>query len=136
MRNRSYMVKKSTVVICLIVVVALVLFQVWQLFPHARKDDYLPGWEDYYASGSTLLSGECYDAAATAFKIAIEIDPSRPEAYIGAAQAYISLDDVERAKVILENGYEETLSEDIRLALEEIAKLPISSETQSDVGTE
>lgn len=114
------MVKKSTVVICLIAALALVLLQAWQLFPHAQEDDYLPGWEDYYASGSTLLSGECYDAAATSFKIAIEIDPSRPEAYIGAAQAYIALDDRDRAKEILEDGYAQTLSEDIRIALEEI----------------
>ncbi len=118
MRNRKYMVKKSAVIWCLIAVAVLVLIQVWQLFPHAGKDDYLPGWEEYYSAGSALLSGECYDAAATSFKIAMEIDPSRPEAYIGAAQAYISLDDAERAKVILEKGYEETLSEDIRLLLE------------------
>ncbi len=120
MRNRRIMVSKSTVVICMIAALALVLLQAWQLFPHAQEDDYLPGWEDYYASGSTLLSGECYDAAATSFKIAIEIDPSRPEAYIGAAQAYIALDDMDRAKEILEDGYAQTLSEDIKLALEEI----------------
>ncbi|GEM_PF-3381304 len=136
MRNRSYMVRKSTVVICLIAAIALVLFQVWQLFPHVGKDDYLPGWEDYYSGGSALLNGECYDAAATSFKIAIEIDPSRPEAYIGAAQAYIALDDAERAKAILEKGYEETLSEDIRIALEELAGLPTSLETPQDVVTE
>ncbi len=120
MRNRRIMVSKSTVVICMIAALALVLLQAWQLFPHAQEDDYLPGWEDYYASGSTLLSGECYDAAATSFKIAIEIEPSRPEAYIGAAQAYIALDDMDRAKEILEDGYAQTLSEDIKLALEEI----------------
>lgn len=136
MRNRKYMVKKSTVVWCLIAAAALVLIQVWQLFPHAGKDDYLPGWDDYYSGGSALLSGECYDAAATSFKIAIEIDPLRPEAYIGAAQAYIALDDAERAKAILEKGYEETLSEDIKLALEELAGLPVSLETPQDVGTE
>ncbi len=124
MRNRRIMVSKSTVVICMIAVLALVLLQAWRLFPHAQEDDYLPGWEDYYASGSTLLSGECYDAAATSFKIAIEIEPSRPEAYIGAAQAYIALDDMDRAKEILEDGYAQTLSEDIKLALEELARLP------------
>ena len=125
MNNRKYMVKKSTVVICLIAALALVLLQAWQLFPHPKGVDYLPGWEDYYASCSTFLSGECYDAAATSFKIAIEIDPSRPEAYIGAAQAYIALDDRDRAKEILEDGYAQTLSEDIRIALEEI-KITVS----------
>lgn len=120
MRKQSYMVKKSTVVLCLLAAVSLVLIQVRQLFPHAGKDAYLPGWEDYYASGSALLGGECYAAAATAFKIAAEIDPSRPGAYIGAAQAYIGLGDTERAKAILEKGYEQTQSEDIKLALEEI----------------
>lgn len=124
MRNRKYMVKKSTVVICLIVAVALVLIEMWQLFPHTSKDDYLPGWEDYYASGSTLYEADCFEAAATAYKIAMEIDPSRPEAYIGAAQAYTALDNRERAKTLLERGYEETLSEDVKLALEELAKLP------------
>ncbi len=125
MRSRKYMVKKSTVVFCLIAALALVLLQAWQLFPHPKKDDYLPGWEDYYSSGSALYSAESFEAAATYYKIAIEIDPSRAEAYIGAANAYIALDERGKAKEILEDGYAQTLSEDIRIALEEI-KITVS----------
>ncbi len=130
MKNRKYMVKKSTVVFCLIAALALVLLQAWQLVPHPQKDDYMPGWEDYCSNGSALYAAECFAAAATSYKIAIEIDPSRAEAYIGAADAYIALDDMERAKEILENGYEQTLSEDIKLALEELSCLPASDPTK------
>ncbi len=82
---------------------------------------------------------ESFDTAASYFKIAAEIDPSRPEAYIGAAQAYIALDDRDRAKEILENGYAQTLSEDIKIALEELEKLPASDqpkEASADDGGE
>ncbi len=120
MRNRRYMVKKSTVVLCLIAALALVLLQAWQLVPHPKRDDYLPGWEDYFSNGSALYSAESFEAAATYYKIAIEIDPSRPEAYIGASNAYIALDDRDKAREILEDGYSQTLSEDIRIMLEEI----------------
>ncbi len=139
MRNRSYMVKKSSVIFCLIAAAALVLLEVWQLFPHTPKNDHLPGWEDYYAGGSALYGADYFEAAATAFKIAMEIDPSRPEAYIGAAQAYIALDDRDRAKAILKKGCEETLSEDIRFALDELAKLPPADppkEESNDYGVE
>lgn len=132
MRNRRYMVKKSTVVLCLIAALALVLLQAWQLVPHPQKDDYLPGWEDYYSNGSALYSVESFEAAATYYKIAIEIDPSRPEAYIGAANAYIALDERDKAKEILEDGYAQTLSEDIKLALDELAELPAVSDAPPD----
>lgn len=136
MRNHKYMVKKSTVLLCVIAVAAIAVLYVWQFFlPSAHSGD-MPIWEDYYNSGTALYNAGSYQPAATAFKIAIEIDSSRSEAYIGAAKAYIGLEDVERAKAILEKGYEETLSEDIRLALEELAQLLTSSETPSDGGTE
>ena len=49
-----------------------------------------------------------YQEAVIAFKAAIKIDPKRPEAYLGAAEAYVGLGDTDSARKILEKGYAAT----------------------------
>jgi len=49
-----------------------------------------------------------YEEAIIAFTAAIEIDPKRAEAYLGAADAYLGLEDVENAREILQKGLEQT----------------------------
>ena len=45
-------------------------------------------WQDYYDLGVRYLSEGNYEEAIIAFTAAIEIDPSRPEAYVGRGDAY------------------------------------------------
>lgn len=49
-----------------------------------------------------------YEEAIIAFTAAIEIDPKRPEAYLGAAEAYRGMGDANSARKILEQGYAAT----------------------------
>ena len=45
-------------------------------------------WQDYYDLGVRYLSEGNYEEAIIAFTAALEIDPSRPEAYVGRGDAY------------------------------------------------
>ena len=65
-------------------------------------------WQEQYDLGMRYLSDGNYQEAVIAFEAAIEIDTKRPEAYLGAADAYVGLGDYASARSILERGYAET----------------------------
>ncbi len=66
----------------------------------------VPTWQEQYDLGVRYLSEGNYEEAVIAFTAAIGIDPKRPEAYSGAADAYIGLGDYEKAIDILMRGQE------------------------------
>ena len=47
-----------------------------------------PTWQEQYDLGVRYLSDGNYEEAILAFTAAIDIDPKRPEAYIGLADSY------------------------------------------------
>lgn len=77
-------------------------------------------WQEQYDLGVRYLSDGNYEEAIIAFTAAIEIDPKQPDAYIGASEAYMEMGDTEVAISILEEGFAETSSEEIRDRLDEI----------------
>ena len=70
--------------------------------------------------GNRYLEEMDYEQAVVAFTKAIEIDPMSVDAYIGAAEAYVGLDDVDEAIIVLEKGYELTDDGEILQMLEEL----------------
>ena len=56
--------------------------------------------------GQEYLLEEDYEQAVVEFNKAIEIDPMSVDAYLGAAEAYIRLGDLESAKQMIERGLE------------------------------
>lgn len=54
-------------------------------------------WQEQYDLGMRYLEDGEYEEAILAFGAAIEIDSSRPEAYMGRAEAYIALGEPEKA---------------------------------------
>lgn len=56
--------------------------------------------------GNKYLDNQDYEEAVIAFTKAIEIAPMSVEAYMGAAEAYIGMGNLEQAKEILEQGLE------------------------------
>lgn len=81
-------------------------------------------WQEQYDLGSRYLSEGNYEAAVLAFRAAIDIDPKRPEPYLGAAEAYVALGDREAAEEILAEGDENTgedLSEKLDAIIEELS---------------
>ena len=81
-------------------------------------------WQEQYDLGMRCLNDGNYEEAVIAFTAAIEIDAKRPEAYLGAAEAYIAADDIDAAIAILKKGYEATGDQDIGSKLEEISGSP------------
>ena len=74
-------------------------------------------WQDQYDLGVRYLSEGNYQEAILAFNAAIEIDPKRPEAYLGLADAYEASGDKDSAQTALERGLEETEDDEIRSRL-------------------
>ena len=65
-----------------------------------------PTWEEQYDLGVKYLSEGNYQEAIIAFTAAIEIDPKRPEAYIGLADVYTAQGDTDKAVEILSRALE------------------------------
>ena len=83
-------------------------------------------WQEQYDLGVRYLSEGNYEEAVIAFTAAIEIDPKRPEAYVGLADAYIGTGDFDRAEESLLTGQAECGDSEIfSRALENIAFLRI-----------
>ena len=77
-------------------------------------------WQEQYDLGMRYLNEGNYQEAVIAFEAAIEIDTKRPEAYLGAAEAYLAADDIDAAIAILEKGYAATNDDTLKNRLDEI----------------
>ena len=65
-----------------------------------------PTWQEQYDLGGRYLSEGNYQEAIIAFTAAIEIDPKRPEAYIGLADVYTAQGDTDKALETLNKALE------------------------------
>lgn len=70
-------------------------------------------WQEQYDLGVRYLSDGNYEEAIIAFAAAIEIDPKRPEAYLGLADAYTGQGDLDAARKALEDGLVSTSSAEL-----------------------
>ncbi len=70
--------------------------------------------------GHKYLTEEQWEEAKVEFDKAIKLDPMNVEAYLGMAQAYEGMNDIEGAIAVLENGYELTKAEEINKKLQEL----------------
>ena len=61
-------------------------------------------WQEQYDLGTRYLNEGNYEEAIIAFTAAIEIDPKRPEAYVGAATAYTALGERQLAIEMLDKA--------------------------------
>lgn len=69
-------------------------------------------WQEQYDLGVRYLSEGNYEQAVIAFTAAIEIDPKRPETYLGRAQAYVGLGGSEENLEAARADYETALDLD------------------------
>ena len=88
-------------------------------------------WQEQYDLGMRYLNEGSYQEAVIAFEAAIEIDPKRPEAYLGAAEAYVGLGDTAKAIDILKRGQEQTDDQTIQERLEQLLTLQDSGALSS-----
>ena len=89
-----YVMKRT---FCVIAVLLLAL----SLCGCAQKAPEGPTWQEQYDLGVKYLSEGNYEEAIIAFTAAIEIDPTRPEAYIGLADVHTARGDTMAAMDVL-----------------------------------
>ena len=108
------MKKKSLLIITILVLLCLagVIVVVWKKAPVQKQKKQLE-------LGNGYLEEMEYEQAKVVFEELITIDPSNVEAYLGAAKAHAGLEDYEGAVAVLQEGYKQTSSEDIKMLLEE-----------------
>lgn len=84
------------------------------------------GSKDTYGSHMELaqryLDELQYEQAIAEYRVAIEIEPHNPEAYLGLAEVYVAMGDTEKALEVLAEGYEQTESARIAARQEELAE--------------
>ena len=91
--------------------------------------------------GNKYLNELDYEQAIVAYEAAIEIDPMSVDAYMGLADTYVNMEDFEKAKEVLQAGYDATGDERLKDKIIEIVSLiaeeqaKIESETQEDLFT-
>ena len=91
-----------------------------------------PQSPDYLLSlGERFLLEMEYEQALVQFLAVIEIEPNNVRAYIGAAEAYIGIGQMENATLILRQGLEQTGDEEIALALTDLD--PYNSQSYLDI---
>ena len=77
-------------------------------------------WDEHYDLGIKYLSDGNYKEAIIEFETAIKIDDMKPKAYIGAADAYVGMEEYQKAIKILETGYEKCEDEEIYKKLQQL----------------
>ena len=88
-------------------------------------------WEKHYELGAKYLSEGNYEEAIIEFTAAIELDESKAEAYIGAADGYVGMEEYQKAIDILTTGYEKCNDEEIYDKLQQL-----KAETFSEWGVD
>ena len=108
------MKKKSIVIIAIVALacIAAIIAVIWKNAPAQKQAKQLE-------LGNRYLEEMNYEQAKVVFEELISIAPSNVGAYLGAAKAYVGLEDYEGAVAILQKGYDQTGSEDIKAQMEE-----------------
>ncbi len=85
--------------------------------------------------GNRYLSELKYEEAIAEFDRAIAIDPKNVDAYLGKAEAYVQMDDIDSAIETLAEGYDETEDTRLRRAMEELSAQRQEDADEADVQT-
>ena len=91
-------------------------------------------WQEQYDLGVRYLSEGKYEEAIIAFTAAIEIDPKRPEAYVGRGDAYAAAGDSDHARADYEKAGE--LGGDADVLAARLEQLGTAPQQQEQTGTE
>lgn len=104
--------------------IVLILLELLVLYGCVKSE--VLTWQEQYNLGIKYLGEGNYEQAIIAFTAAIEIDPTRPEAYIKTAEAYVSAGDRDAAIAILVQGADATGDEALKTYLERLQQGPLT----------
>ena len=115
---------------CILLTIVMVL----GLAGCGQKAEDAPTWQEQYDLGVRYLSEGKYEEAIIAFTAAIEIDPKRPEAYVGRGDAYVAAGDSDHARADYEKAGE--LGGDANVLAPRLEQLWTAPQQQEQAGTE
>lgn len=127
------MKQKTRILIYILIAAAAVMIGVIAVFSKAGGGESALGHIDL---GRTYLIELSYDKAVIEFTEAIRIDPNNADAYLGLAEAYEKMGDMDKAIEWLEKGFEMTGDEKIGEMLDRLKKsgeTAVPAETVSKV---
>lgn len=111
----------KAVKIMLCIILALVLLIGGMILYITVSMNKAPNWEDQYDAGIGHLEKGNYDEALTALKAAVELEPTRYEAYVAQGDAYMELGRFKEALIVYQKAYhlapeaQDTIREKLRL---------------------
>ncbi|MCM1060271.1 MAG: leucine-rich repeat domain-containing protein [Eubacterium sp.] len=106
------MKQKTRILIYILIAIAVVIIGSIAIINNHRADKPASA-QEHLDFGRIYLADLSYEKAVLEFTEAIEIEPLNPDAYLGLAEAYVGMEDTEKAIEILEEGYDKT--GDVRL---------------------
>lgn len=111
--------QKTRILIYILAAIAAVILGTLALLNN-RQEDKPESAQEHIDLGRIYLTELSYEKAVLEFTEAIEIEPLNADAYLGLAESYAGMGDVEKAVEILEEGYDKTGDERLKDMLEEL----------------
>jgi hypothetical protein len=118
-------IQSKNLIILTIALVAIVIISIVLVLALSDGEKPLTA-QEMLDLGDKFLLELNYEQALVQFLRVIEIEPMNPRGYIGAAEAYLGLEQEDKAIEILELGYERTSDEEIKRMLDELTAEPNS----------
>jgi len=112
--------QKTRLLIYILIAIAAVIMGTLAILQNHHAADKPVTAQERIDLGMTYLLDLSYEKAVLEFTEAIEIEPLNPDAYLGLAEAYVGMGDIEKAVEVLENGYDKTGDGRLKAMLEEL----------------
>ncbi len=143
--NETQIVKKNNKKILIITITAITLVILVAvgvvLIINVRSANREKALQEQLDLGNKYLNELDYEQAIVAYETAVEIDPMSVDAYLGLADTYVNMGDFDKAKEVLQKGYDATGDERLKDKIIEIESLiaeeqaKIEFELQEDLFT-
>lgn len=118
-KGEYFMSQKTRILIYILAAIAAVILGTLALLNN-RQEDKPESAQEHIDLGRIYLTELSYEKAVLEFTEAIEIEPLNADAYLGLAESYAGMGDVEKAVEILEEGYDKTGDERLKDMMEEL----------------
>ena len=113
------MKQKTRILIYILIGIAVVIIGTIAILTNSQSGTPVSAQEKIDL-GRVYLVELSYDKAVVEFTEAIEIEPMNADAYLGLAEAYMGLNNIDEAIEVLETGYERTGDRRLKDKLDEI----------------
>lgn len=127
--------QKTRIFIYILIAIAVVIMGTLAILGNHNADTAVSA-QEHIDLGRIYLVELSYEKAVLEFTEAIEIEPLNADAYLGLAETYAGMGDIEKAIDVLEEGYEKTGDERLKNMLGELLPPPEETTTVSTAAIE